>query len=199
MSDPWTNEQTNDEWSTNEEPVVGGWGETFGDAPAQQEEQSVWDQVTDWFDDPTDNSSQEESSGIGGVVSDIVDGIWRPTQESIDRRNELEANHLSVFRGRLNSAIQATELLGPESTSDQVQSASGLITTAANTAYGAADELDRDTAVGNKYASYHGMLAWAASELEKVAWSNSETERQYSIPGILNTLRDVGNDSESLY
>lgn len=198
MDDPEQSEQAFDDSSAYGEPVVGGWGDTYGDAPVQ-DEQSLWDDVTEWVEELTDDTPTEDSSGSGGGISGLIENTWRPVQEHIDRRNELEANHRAVFRGRLNSAIQATELLGPESSFDEVLSASGTITTAANTAYVAADELDRDTPTGGRYAHYHGTLAWAASELESVAMSDSEAARQYSIPTILSTLRDVGNDSESLY
>ena len=199
MSDWDQSEQPSDDSSSYGEPVVGGWGDTYGDAPAQEQEQGIWEDVTDWVDDLIDDSPQPESSGSGGGIVDFVEEMWKPAQDHIDHRNQLMANHLAAFRGSLNSAMQATELLGPESSSDQVQYASGLITTAANTAYFAADEIGRETQTGGKYAYYHGALAGAASALEAIAWSNSEAVRQTDIPDVLATLRMVGNDSESLY
>ena len=198
MSDWEQSKQAYDDSSTYGEPVVGGWGDTYGDAPVQEQEQSFWDDVTEWIDDLTDDSPQQESSGSGGIA-DIIEQVWRPAQEHIDQRNELKANHLAAFRGRLNSAIQATEVLGAESYSDQVQYASGVITTAANTALLAADDLGRTTQTGGKYEYYHGALAEAASQLESIAWSDSEAVRRTDIPNVLAKLHMIGRDSESLY
>lgn len=194
-----TGEQAYDDSSNYEQPVVGGWGDTYGDAPAQEQEQSVWEDVKDWVDDLIPDSPQEESSGSGEGIFDFVEELWRPTREQIDRRNQLMADHLAAFRSSLNSAIQATELLGAESSSDQVQQASGVITSAANAAYFAADEIGRETQIGGKYAYYHGALAEAAGQLESIAWSNSEAVRRTDIPDVLAKLHMIGRDSESLY
>jgi len=199
MTDWDQSEQAYEDSSTGE-PVVGGWGDTYGEAPAQDEQQGFLDDMTDWVEDLVDPVlPEQEASGVGDGISDIIEQVWRPAQDQIDQRNELMANHLAAFRGSLNTAIQATELLGPESSSDQVQYASGLITTAANTAYMAADEIGRETQTGGKYAYYHGALAGAAGKLEAIAWANSEAVRQTDIPDVLATLMMVGNDSESLY
>ena len=201
MSDWDQSQQAYDDSSTYGEPAVGGWGDSYGDAPTQEQEegQGFWDDLTDWVDDLVhDDSSQQESSDSGGGIVDVIEQVWRPAQEHIDQRNRLMADHLAAFRGSLNSAIQATEPLGAESSSDQVQHASGLITSAANAAYFAADDIGRETQTGGKYAYYHGALAEAASELEAIAWSNSEAVRRTDIPNVLAKLYIVGRDSESL-
>jgi hypothetical protein len=180
------------------EPVVGGWGDTYGDAPAQEQEQGFWDDVTDWVDDLIDDSPQQASPGSGEGIFDFIEEVW-PAQEHIDQRNQLKAGHLAAFRGSLNSAIQATELLGAESSSDQVNYASGVITTAANAAFVAADEIGRETQTGGKYAYYHNALAGAAGDLQAIAWSDSEAVRRTDIPNVLAKLHMIGGDSESLY
>jgi hypothetical protein len=192
-------EQAYDDPSAYGDPAVGGWGDSYGDAPAQEQGQGFWEDVKDWVDDLIDDPSQQESSGSGEGILDVIEDAWRPAQDHIDRRNELIANHLAAFRGSLNSAIQATELLGAESSSDQVRYASGMVTNVAQSALVAADEIGRETQTGGKYAYYQGALAAAASELQAIAASDSEAVRSTDIPDVLDKLHMIGRDSESLY
>jgi hypothetical protein len=183
MSNEWYSEQPYDETATTDD-----------------QEQSLWDEVTEWVEDVTDTAPEPEPApSSSGAITDLAEHMLYPMRRDAEANQLERENQLAAFRGSLRSAIQASELLGPESSSDEVRYAASLTSAAANAAYATADALGHNSTAGSRCAQYQGTLAWAASELESVAYSDSADVRQSSIPGIVSTLHSVGSDAESLY
>ena len=200
MSNEWYSEQPYDESSTSDEPAVGGWGEIYGEAAPQEQEQSVWDEVTEWVEDITDTTPEAEPAhSASNPISDIADKLLNPIRRDQEVQQMEQANQLAAFRGALSSAIHAAEPLGPDSSSDQVRYAAALTAAAGNAAYATADAFGHNSSTGSRCVYHQGTLAWAASELESVANSVSADMRQSAVPGIVSTLYGVAGDVDSLY